>query len=46
VTDGKLTATGYSHYFNDYGSCHSIAEVGFKPSMLNPFDSDGCSMLG
>jgi hypothetical protein len=46
VDDGQLTITGYSHFYGDYGSCHSIAKVGFRPSALNPFDSAGCSMLG
>ena len=41
VTDGKLTITGYSHFFEGYGSCHSIAKVGFRPSF-----PAGCAMLG
>jgi hypothetical protein len=32
VSDGKLTVTGFSHYFQDYGTCHTLAQVKFAPA--------------
>ena len=32
VSDGKLTVTGFSHFWEGYGTCHTVAQVKFAPA--------------